>query len=454
LAPDIAPVEPAEEEAEAATPAAVPPAEESEASTPAIELESMTLSSTDVPVGSTVVLTATLQNRGMATGEYEVIAELDGVEVGSASVEVDPGATEEVSLDIVCGAAGTHQVRVGGSTATLHVVEAASPDPEYEELGYDDGEADGFAGGRGYGCSVRFTPPATPFRVERVKVYGKTYGGGLEDGKLEIQIRGANWRRLDAKVFPHSVFEETPEWVVFEMSGRVVDEEFYVVVIPESPMACGVTLGIDKDSEQERSERIPVATWERGPEAHEDWDWMIRVEQTAAPVLPGGDMTSSSPGGFVELKYDDGESDGRSSCNGCGYAVRFTPPATPFVVERVRIYGVAYGGGCEGREVEVLIRSLKWKRLDGVRRPHNVFGTEYEWATFEMSGRKVNEAFYVVVDLDAPFNCSVWMGVDLDGENAGSEKTTGGMLDVWSHGPPKDETNWMIRVEGRVASGQ
>jgi hypothetical protein len=288
-APEPQPIEPSQEQIEATTPVSKPPAGETQTATPDIQLESLTLSSAEALVGDTVILTVTLSNQGTAKGDYEVVAGLDGAEIGRTSAEVGPGATKEVTFDVTCESGGTHEVRVEQFTATLHVTEPIPPVKEYEELKYDDGGNDFSTSGSGIGYAVRFIPPATPFTVDRVKVYGKTYGGGCEDGEIEIEIRSLDWRLLDFMRCPHSTFGVNTDWVVIEMSGTSVQDEFYVVVSLNSPMECGVKIGTDLDSENLHSATVIdgkiVDTW-FNPNANmlkERGNWMIRVESRIVP---------------------------------------------------------------------------------------------------------------------------------------------------------------------------
>jgi len=152
-------------------------------------------------------------------------------------------------------------------------------------LKYDDGEADGSkafgSGPRGYGHVVRFTPTTTPFTVERVKIYGKAYGEGCEAREVQVTVRDRDFNQIDYGCCSHSEFTEAPGWVTIDMPGVTVKDEFYVVVMTDSPQECGISVFFDSDSDNQHSEYVKdlkLAEWSIEP-PKDKVNWMIRVEQ-------------------------------------------------------------------------------------------------------------------------------------------------------------------------------
>jgi hypothetical protein len=258
-----------------------------------IVVQSLSLSPSYAVVGDTVTATVEVRNRGLAEGVYEAVLQMDGVEVHRANVVVGAASSEGVSFEVVCDTAGSHEIRVGTAIATLTVAEPAPPLREFVQLKHDDGESDGSqafgSGPMGYAHAVRFTPTTTPFTVDRVKIYGRAYGDGCESRAVEVQLRDLSFNTLDFARCPHTEFGDSPAWVSVDMGGVAVEDEFYIVVITDSPKECGISVFYDSDSENLHSEQVvraQIGDWTiQSPKARTNW--MIRVEQGAPPDRDG-----------------------------------------------------------------------------------------------------------------------------------------------------------------------
>lgn len=280
------------------------------------EVRSLTIRPSEASVGEEVTVTAEVRNNGGTQGTYDAVLTVDGTEVDTTAVAVAADASVTVIFTLVRDASGSYQVGVGEMKAALVVseeaeseaeeeeaVEEAEPAPEeetseepsreYIELKYDDGEADSSkafgTGPMGYGHVVRFAPAITPFTVDRVKVYGRSYGDGCDAREVEVQVRDLAFSLLDSCRCSHREFTETPDWVTIDMTGVAVEDEFYIVVLTDSPKECGVSVFIDSDSENLHSEYVKggkLAEWSIEP-PQEEVNWMIRVEQGVPPEEAG-----------------------------------------------------------------------------------------------------------------------------------------------------------------------
>ena len=66
--------------------------------------------------------------------------------------------------------------------------------------------------------------------------------------------------------------------------------------------------------------------------------YIIGILLGAVLLVLGGCAPASAPPKEVELKHDDGESDGNCSSGLYGFLVHFSSPATPFTISKVRVF--------------------------------------------------------------------------------------------------------------------
>jgi hypothetical protein len=179
----------------------------------------------------------------------------------------------------------------------------AMPEPELaadeEELKYDDGTARDYISAQvPYvgGHIVDFSPPATPFTINKVRIAGVLYGEGLEEKTFDLEIWDKNLNILHSATYPYTMFPEAaPTWVEFEVPDVEVTDKFYVHLYTDSPFP-GLHIGADDSIPNEHSD----VTIQKGsnskildewPYAPSLWfgdknkvNWMIRVVGTA--ILP------------------------------------------------------------------------------------------------------------------------------------------------------------------------
>jgi len=164
------------------------------------------------------------------------------------------------------------------------------------ELKYDDGTSEGFqaigsAAGTGY--LVHFSPPATPFTIIKVKIYGNLYGTGYEKLTFGVEIWDKEQKTVHSVSYPHTKFTLTREWVELEVPKVVVGDSFYVHVFTHSPREGGISIGYDSSIKNEHSEMTKnwkIEWWTKTPK--ETINWMIRVVGT--PAEEGTPVTSPS----------------------------------------------------------------------------------------------------------------------------------------------------------------
>ncbi len=85
----------------------------------------LSINPTEVGIGETVVVSATVTNTGDLAGTHEVILKVNGGEVGVKEIEVIGGDSEKLSFIVIPDAVGTYIVDVNGLIGSFAVVEKA-----------------------------------------------------------------------------------------------------------------------------------------------------------------------------------------------------------------------------------------------------------------------------------------------------------------------------------------
>jgi len=155
-----------------------------------------------------------------------------------------------------------------------------------------------------------------------------------------------------------------------------------------------------------------------------------------------------------ELFYDDGEMDWAESCGGtAGYAVKFTPPTSPLVIDKVMIYGCYEPASAANNyfwvdiwdsglnvmyEGEYEYKCFRYRGLGG-----------FDWAIIDIPDIVVSGEFYVAFfPCMKPGQAYLWMGMDFDPPISNRSYFTDRELKYLQDpservSPPRE---WMIRV--------
>ena len=173
-----------------------------------------------------------------------------------------------------------------------------------------------------------------------------------------------------------------------------------------------------------------------------------------------GDLTSSlvvkekpAIAKDIELKYDDGRSDGNGFAiggTGRGYLVQFSPSSTPFTITKVKIFGKLYGTGYENLTFDVQIWDKELKEVHSASYPHNKFYLTPSWVEMDIPGVVVGDTFYIHVCTNTPREGGVLIYCDSSVKNEHSEVTQNWEIGDWYLSVPREKVNWMIRVVGTI----
>ena len=237
--------------------------------------------------GETVSITAVVENIGGSEGTYAAMLTMDGVLIEAKEVAVTPGSSKVVTFSLVKETTGTYEMAIGDLSSTLTVEEKLEPSPKEVELKYDAGEIKTLTSqGPGWGYSVHFSPPATPFTISKVKVLLRLYGTEYADRVALLEIWDEDFDVLYSRKIPAIGLSEPARWRTIE-TNIAVDGDFRVVFFTNSGgQEGGISIGYDlsgnKASEVVRTGGLladwpPV--WETGsnPKPKDKTNWMIRV---------------------------------------------------------------------------------------------------------------------------------------------------------------------------------
>jgi len=225
--------------------------------TPAqFEIVSLNVTPQEVVAGETVNVTAQVKNTGGSEGTYTAALSIDGVELKRKDFAIVPGATETVSFTLVKDKAGTYTVAVNELIAAL-IVKPKLVAKEVE-LGYDDGTAEEAPKSDEvqFGHLVDFLPPADPFTVRKIRVFGLNLDSGSKGKTFEVQIWDKDHKILYRQTYPVDKFppgsiQFWPEmklalkWVEVEIPSIEVSGRFYVCVWTGAPVFEGIHIGAD-----------------------------------------------------------------------------------------------------------------------------------------------------------------------------------------------------------------
>ena len=192
--------------------------------------------------------------------------------------------------------------------------------------------------------------------------------------------------------------------------------------------------------------------------------WQVQRSPTTAVVTTEG----------LELRYDDGTAEGYVSPHWGGYLVSFSPPATPFIINKIKVCGVTWGTGWEGTEFELQIWDKEQEVLHSASYPFTLFPStvspvaaqaQYDkaapWIEVAVPDIEVETDFFIHVYAGTVKGEGIHLGSDDSLTNKHSDLTvlaTEGVYkirDTWPY--PKDmwfadksKVNWMIRVIGQA----
>jgi hypothetical protein len=206
------------------------------------EVGPITLEPDAVMIDDSVTVTATVKNIGDVTGTYAAIFTIDGQEASKKDITIEPGNNKEASFQFSKTAPGTYSLAIGNSSATMTVYGWKPYKIQYDE---SDGSQMGIYVSGENGHIVHFTPPAKPFRVQTIRIFGMAkIKNTREFDEKHVTVRiwdkeGNN--QLWSQDLPWRLFMGGC-WVDVKVPGIRVNDDFKVEIVTHGDPAGGAPI--------------------------------------------------------------------------------------------------------------------------------------------------------------------------------------------------------------------
>ncbi len=199
-----------------------------------------------VMVGDSLTITATVKNTGDVAGTYTAALSVDGQEVDSKAIPVDPESSKEASFQLSKTTAGSYKLAIGNSNTTLTVSNWSPYTIQYDE---SDGSVMGIYVSGENGHVVHFTPPAKPFKIQKIRVFGTArikYTSEFDKNHVTVRIwdkEGNN--QLWSQDFPWRLFFGSGNLREIKVPDVRVDDDFHVELVTHSDPRGGDPINLD-----------------------------------------------------------------------------------------------------------------------------------------------------------------------------------------------------------------
>jgi hypothetical protein len=200
------------------------------------EVGPLTVTRSGVTVGEMTTVSTNVRNTGGVQGTYTAVLTVDGQQAGKEEVSIGPGGMGTATFQVTKNVPGSYKLAIGDSTATLNVYQW--PYRIQYDLGSAYGELLSIAGN--YGHIVHFSPPTTPFKIQKIEVYVHAeVAQESEWTEKSVTVRiwdsGRN-QQLWSVDFPWRAFwnEVGSFWKEIDVPNVSVDGDFYVEMVTHS----------------------------------------------------------------------------------------------------------------------------------------------------------------------------------------------------------------------------
>lgn len=186
-----------------------------------------------VMVGDLFTATATVKNVGDIAGTYTATLSIDGQEVDSKAIPVDPGGSQQTSFQVSKTIAGKYQIAIGNSSTVLTVYNWNSYTIQYD--GADGSTVGAYVDGE-QGHIINFSPPNRAFKIQKIRIFGTTKIKTTSELDNHITVRiwdkdGNN--QLWSQDFPWRLFLGE-SWQEIKVPDVRVNDDFLVEVVTHS----------------------------------------------------------------------------------------------------------------------------------------------------------------------------------------------------------------------------
>ena len=226
------------------------------------EIGPLNVKRSGVSVGEVAKITTTITNVGDKPGTYVAILTQDGEEVDRAIAAIAPRRTAEVNFKIVLTTPGSKKLAIGDSTATINAYEWPfmiyyDSDTRLGGAGHEHGAQSHGAvqtltppiSIRGnYGHMVSFTPPAVPFKIQKIFINGEARikdKNEWDNKHVTVRIWDDNYNMLWSADLPWRLFRYPGDWNEIIVPNLRVKGNFNVELVTHSGEKNIQTIEID-----------------------------------------------------------------------------------------------------------------------------------------------------------------------------------------------------------------
>jgi hypothetical protein len=212
-----------------------------------------------VPTGENAAVVAQVINTGGLPGNFTAALTMNGEQVDSKTVTIQPEKIAKVTFNVSREEPGTYKVQLGSASATLTVTALEERDIE---LKYDSGVSqDALWAGNNNGFLISFKLPAKPFILKKVSICGGIYGVAWEGKTFELSVLDTFYTPLFKQVYAIAKFPvkgafpyQKPSWVDFDIPSLRLDNDFLVYLYTGTGMHKGIQVGVDDSIVNEHSD--------------------------------------------------------------------------------------------------------------------------------------------------------------------------------------------------------
>jgi len=204
----------------------------------------------EVLTGEDATVVAQVANMGGLAGNFTAELTLNGEQVASKTITIQPEKVARITFDISRDQPGTYKIQLGSAGTTMTVRAMAEREVE---LKYDNGiSQDALWAGNNGGFLISFTPPAKPFILKKVSICGGIYGVSWEGKTFELSVLDQFYTPLFSEVYAIARFPvkgafpyREPSWVDFDIPPLYIENPFMVYLFTGTGKHKGIHVGVD-----------------------------------------------------------------------------------------------------------------------------------------------------------------------------------------------------------------
>jgi M6 family metalloprotease-like protein len=237
------------------------------------EVISMDIAPLLAMAGQEITVAARVANIGDAPGTFRDALTVDGKEAAKGDLMLKPGSIATLDLKFIPVSDGKLNISFAGLSQIVVVKKLIDKEVE---LKYDNGKVrEMLSSGAGY--IIDFSPPATPFTLKKVKIFGMLSPKaekGSENTPFELRVLDTNMKLIYTSATTYSKFSGDAAWVNFEFPDLQINERFYIFLDKKNTDRT-LLVGVDDSVVNEHSDI-----------AFRDSEGIVRRYRNGHPGLP------------------------------------------------------------------------------------------------------------------------------------------------------------------------